>query len=30
MQFERYEEVPTSIAEEISASRSGEKAGAEA
>jgi elongation factor G len=30
MQFERYEEVPTSIAEEISAARSGEKAGAEA
>ena len=30
MQFERYEEVPSNIAEEISASRSGEKAGAEA
>jgi len=30
MQFERYEEVPGSLAEEISASRSGEKAGAEA
>ncbi len=30
MQFERYEEVPGNLAEEISASRSGEKAGAEA
>ncbi len=30
MQFERYEEVPSNIAEEISSARSGEKAGAEA
>ena len=30
MQFERYEEVPANIAEEISSARSGEKAGAEA
>jgi elongation factor G len=30
MQFERYEEVPANIAEEISSERSGEKAGAEA
>ncbi len=30
MQFERYEEVPANIAEEISSARSGDKAGAEA
>ena len=30
MQFERYEEVPSNIAEEIAESRSGAKAGAEA
>jgi elongation factor G len=30
MQFDKYEEVPSSIAEEISASRSGTPAGAEA